>query len=99
MKSKAIVFTGPRQVDFIETDVPHPGHGEFTVQTLNTLMSMGTELICYRGESDPGSHWHGWVKYPFYPGYSCVGQVTKVGSGADGIDEGDRIFCTVSHTG
>ncbi|MCH8290333.1 zinc-binding alcohol dehydrogenase [Candidatus Poribacteria bacterium] len=97
LKSKAIVFTGQRQVDLIETEVPNPSAGEFTIQTLNTLMSMGTEMFCYRGESDVGSHWHGWVKYPFYPGYSCVGQVIKVGDGVEGIAEGNRIFSSVSH--
>ena len=97
MKSTAIVFTGPQQVDLTEIEVSEPGPSEFTIQTLVTLMSMGTELICYRGESDPGSHWHGWVKYPFYPGYSCVGRVIKVGEQVTNFHEGDRVFCTVSH--
>ena len=97
MKSTAIVFTSPRQVDLVETEVPDPGEREFTIQTLVTLMSMGTELICYRGESDPGTHWHGWVKYPFYPGYSCVGRIIKVGDQVTEYSEGDRIFCSTSH--
>lgn len=97
MKSTAIVFTGSRQVDLVETEVPDPGPDEFTIQTLVTLMSMGTELICYRGESDPGTHWHGWVRYPFYPGYSCVGRVIKVGDRVTQFSEGDRVFCSVSH--
>ena len=56
MKANAVVFTGPRQVEFTQIDVPDSGDGQFTIQTLVTLMSMGTELICYRGESDPGTH-------------------------------------------
>ena len=97
MKAKAVVFTGPRQVEMTELDVPDPGDREVTIQTLVTLMSMGTELICYRGESDPGTHWHGWVRYPFYPGYSCVGRIIKVGNEVADFAEGDRIFCSVSH--
>lgn len=97
MKANAVVFTGPRQVDFAQLDVPDPGENEFTIQTLVTLMSMGTEMICYRGESDPGTHWHGWVNYPFYPGYSCVGRVIKTGKQVTEYSEGDRIFCSVSH--
>lgn len=97
MKANAVVFTGPRQVDLTQIDVPDPGHGEFTIQTLVTLMSMGTELICYRGESDPGTHWHGWVNYPFYPGYSCVGRVIKVGKDVTDFSEGDRVFSSTSH--
>jgi 2-desacetyl-2-hydroxyethyl bacteriochlorophyllide A dehydrogenase len=97
MKSTAIVFLGPRQVDLIEEEVPEPGKGEFTVRTLVTLWSIGTELICYRGESDPGTHWHGWVKYPFRPGYSYVGQVIKVGKGVTNFREGDRVYAPLSH--
>ncbi|MEA3346430.1 MAG: alcohol dehydrogenase catalytic domain-containing protein, partial [Chloroflexota bacterium] len=97
MKSTTIVFTGPRQVDLTEIEVPEPGPGEFTIQTLVSLMSMGTELICYRGEFEPGTHWHSWVKYPFYPGYSCVGRVIEVGEQVTDFHEGDRVFCNVSH--
>jgi len=97
MKSTDIVFTGPRQVELVETEVPEPGPKELTIQTLVTLMSIGTEVICYRGESDPGTHWHGWVKYPFYPGYSCVGQVIKMGEEVTDFSEGDRIYCSSSH--
>lgn len=97
MISTAIVFSGPRQVDLVEIEAPEPGPNEFTIQTLVTLMSLGTEVICYRGESDPGTHWHGWVKYPFYPGYSCVGRIIKVGEQVTDFSEGDRIFCSVSH--
>ena len=67
LKSKAIIFTGQRQVDLIETEVPNPSAGEFTIQTLNTLMSMGTEMFCYRGESDVGSHWMDGSNIRFIP--------------------------------
>ena len=97
MKANAVVFTGPRQVKMTQIEVSDPGDGEVTIQTLVTLMSMGTELICYRGESDPGTHWHGWVKYPFYPGYSCVGRVIKVGGQVTELSEGDRVFRSTSH--
>jgi 2-desacetyl-2-hydroxyethyl bacteriochlorophyllide A dehydrogenase len=97
MKSTDIVFTGPRQVELVETEVPEPGRRQFTIQTLVTLMSIGTEVICYRGESDPGTHWHGWVKHPFYPGYSCVGRIIKIGEEVTDFCEGDRIYCSSSH--
>ena len=88
MKSNVVVLTGGRQVRFAEIDVPDPAPSEITLQTLVTLMSMGTEMICYRGESDPGSHWDNWVQYPFYPGYSNVGRVIKVGSEVEDFSEG-----------
>jgi 2-desacetyl-2-hydroxyethyl bacteriochlorophyllide A dehydrogenase len=97
MKSLAVVFPAPRQVDLVELDVPPPADGEFTIQTLVTLMSMGTELTCYRADSEPGSHWHRWIQHPFYPGYSCVGRIVRVGAHVAGFHEGDRVFCTMSH--
>lgn len=97
MKSTSIVFSKPRQVNLIEEKIPEPGKNEFTIQTLVTLLSIGTELTCYRGESDLGTHWHGWVKYPFYPGYSCVGRIIKIGDKVTDLEIGDRIYCSVSH--
>lgn len=99
MQSRAVVFTGPRQVEIEEITVGDPGEGQVQTETLVTLMSMGTELICYRAESDPGTHWHGWVRHPFYPGYSAVGRVTRLGSGVEGIAEGDRVFYAGGHRG
>ena len=99
MRSNVVVFTGGRQVSFAEINVPDPAPNEITLQTLVSLMSMGTEMICYRGESDPGSHWDNWVKYPFYPGYSNVGRVIKIGAEVEDFSEGDRVFCTASHRG
>ena len=98
MKSKTIIFTDKEQAELIEIDLPdEPGPSEFMIRTRVTLMSMGTELACYRADSEVGSHWHGWVKHPFFPGYSCVGEVIKVGIGVENINIGDRIFHTTSH--
>ena len=98
LKSKTIIFTAAEQAELIEVDLPdEPGPNEFMIQTRVTLMSMGTELACYKADSEPGSHWHGWVKHPFFPGYSCVGEVIKVGTEVEGINIGERIFHTTSH--
>ena len=98
MKSKTIIFTDKEQAELIEIDLPdEPGPSEFMIRTRVTLMSMGTELACYRADSEVGSHWHGWVKHPFFPGYSCVGEVIKVGVEVENISIGDRIFHTTSH--
>lgn len=98
MKSKTIIFTGLEQAELVEVDLlDEPAPHEFTIQTRVTLMSMGTELACYRADSEPGSHWHGWVKHPFFPGYSCVGEVIKVGSDIEWLRVGERIFHTTSH--
>ena len=97
MKSQAIVFTGPKQAEWREEELPDPGDKQVAVQTRVTHVSTGTESWCYRGEFDADTGWAQWVKYPFYPGYSNVGTVVKVGGGVTAFQEGDRVWCSASH--
>jgi 2-desacetyl-2-hydroxyethyl bacteriochlorophyllide A dehydrogenase len=97
MKSKAIVFTGPLQVEVREQETPAPGPGEVLLETLVSLVSTGTESFCFRGEFEPGTSWAGWVKYPFYPGYSNVGRVIALGEGVTDYQVGDRVCSLLGH--
>ena len=97
MESTVVVFTGPQRAELLREDVPEPGRGRVTVQTLVSLISTGTESWCYRGEFDSNTGWASWVKYPFYPGYSNVARVIKVGEGVSGLSEGDRVFSMSGH--
>ena len=91
MKSKYIVFPDKQQVAVWEEDITDPGEGEILCQAEKSLISIGTELNCLRGETDLGTNWYDWVKYPFRPGYSMVGRVIAVGPGVTCVKEGDRI--------
>ena len=62
-----------------------------------TLMSTGTELIILHRRFDSGTHWDSWVKYPFYPGYSAIGQVAALGEGSVGFEVGQRIAVRCGH--
>lgn len=97
MKSKAIVFTGPRQVELVELEVKEPGPGELLLRTLVSQVSTGTELICFRGECDPDTHWAEFMAPPLYPGYSAVGEVVAVGDGVSGFAVGDRLSSVHKH--
>jgi len=97
MKATAIVFTGPQQVELVQEEVGDPGAGEVTFETTASLISTGTELICYRGERDSGTHWEGYITYPLRPGYCAVGTVTRVGEGVEGLHEGDRVCSIIPH--
>lgn len=95
--SATIVFTGPEQVELIEEHVGDPGPGEVTFRTTVSLISTGTELICYRGQCDPGTNWEQYMTYPLRPGYCSIGRVVKVGEGVDDLREADRICSILSH--
>ncbi len=97
MESANIVLTGKERVELLREQAPEAPPGGLLVRTRTSLISTGTECICYRSEMDEGTHWAGWVKYPFYLGYSNVGEVVALGAGAEGYYIGDRVFSSSPH--
>lgn len=97
MESLNILLTAKQEVALKSEPLPPLPDGGLLVKTTLSLISTGTECICYRGEHEEGSHWAGWVTYPFYLGYSNVGTVEEVGAKVDGYQIGDRVFCTANH--
>lgn len=92
-----IVFTGKQQVS-LETFTPAKVDvGQVRVQVLKSLMSTGTENIVFNRLFDAGTHWDNWVKYPFYPGYSCVGVVEEVGPEVKALAVGQRVAVRKGH--
>src|SRR5947199_4908001 len=89
--SKYVVFPERQKVEVREERPSPPGPEEVLCEAQKSLISIGTELHCLRGEFDPGTNWADWVKYPFRPGYSMVGRVVAVGSGVKDIKDGDRV--------
>lgn len=80
-----------------EYDVRDPGKGEVLIENEVSLISSGTELTAFRGEFPRPSAWSEYVKYPFYPGYSSVGRVVKVGKGVKALEVGDRVAAMGPH--
>jgi threonine dehydrogenase-like Zn-dependent dehydrogenase len=97
MESLTVVFTGQERVELRQEPVGQPGPGQVLIRTSKTLISSGTECICYQRNFAPGTHWDQWVKYPFYPGYSSVGEVLAVGSAVEGIISGQRVASRSRH--
>ncbi len=97
MENLRICFTGKQQVQLLGAPVTEPEPQQVLVQTSKTLISTGTEMICYGRLFDPGTHWDGWVKYPFAAGYSLVGHVLAAGREVTEFKEGDRIAVRASH--
>ena len=97
MESANILLIGKQQVELCRQPAPGLPADGVLARTQVSLISTGTECICYHGDHEPGSHWAGWVRYPFNLGYSNVARVEEVGPQAEGFEPGDRIFTTSSH--
>jgi len=75
MKTKAIVFTGIRQIEVSEVQLKPLGSTDVLVETYWSSISTGTEKMAYNGliPSPP-------FIFPFIPGYETVGKITEVGN-------------------
>ncbi len=91
-----LVFTGKQQVKYESFEPPKVDKGMIKVRALYSLISTGTETIVYNRLFDAGSHWDNWVKYPFYPGYSMVGEVVETGPECK-AKVGDRLAMRTGH--
>jgi threonine dehydrogenase-like Zn-dependent dehydrogenase len=97
VKSWNVVFTERNRIDFIEQEIGEMGPGQILCRADISLISIGTELRCLKGEIDPGTNWFDWVKYPFHPGYSMTGTVEAVGTDVTEFRVGDRIVTQHPH--
>lgn len=97
MRSLNVTFTGKCSVELREEEVPELKPGQILVETKRSLISTGTECICYSRNFEPGTHWDQWVHYPFHPGYSSVGCVLEVASDVKNVRPGDRVTMRVPH--
>lgn len=85
MQSKAVLFTGPRQVSLDTVTLPDPGPNDIVVRTVYSGISTGTE-----GWLLTGRYWN--IEYPTIPGYQKVGVVEQVGSEVDNYAVGNVVF-------
>jgi 2-desacetyl-2-hydroxyethyl bacteriochlorophyllide A dehydrogenase len=97
MQSLNIIFTGKDQVEVSQEPLKEMGANDFLVRSTQSLISTGTESICLGRLFDAGTHWDAWVKYPFHPGYSLIGQVVAVGKNVSVVHEGERIALRHNH--
>lgn len=96
----ALWFTGPRQVELRPAQAPDPGPGEILVHAAVSLISAGTEMVVYRGETSPADRMPptsaGTFPFPVKYGYQVVGRVLAAGKETDYVP-GDRVFARHPH--
>jgi D-arabinose 1-dehydrogenase-like Zn-dependent alcohol dehydrogenase len=97
-KVSRVTFQGKGLVELTQHEPVILDENRIRVKTLVSLISTGTEGICFNRLFAPGTHWDNWVKYPFYTGYCCVCEVTEVGKEVIGWTVGDRAFARISHS-
>lgn len=97
MKSTKIFFPEAGKAGVQEEVITPPEAGEVLCAAEKSVISIGTETFCLRGEFEEGTNWKDWVKYPFEPGYSMAGRVIEAGEGVDVLKVGDRIAAVVPH--
>src|SRR5574341_322079 len=97
MKSTKICFPEAGKVVVQDELISSPVPGEVMCAAEKSVISIGTETFCLRGEFEEGTNWKDWVQYPFEPGYSMAGRVIEVGSGVDILKVGDYIAAVVPH--
>ncbi len=104
MRRKALYFSGLRQVEVLEEELPGPGAGQLLVRTLRSGVSAGTEMLFYRGQFPEGmpvdesiAALQGGFHYPLKYGYSSVGEVIDAGAGVDRAWLGRHVFAFHPH--
>lgn len=97
MQAQTMVFERKQHVALITQDLPQMQPDQIRAHAVCSLISTGTEGICFNRMFNEDSHWASWVKYPFRPGYSWVGMVTEVGSDVKDIAVGDRVAARRGH--
>ncbi len=96
-RARRITFPERGRVALEAFDVSDVGSGQVLFRTRFSLVSSGTERIVLHGRFDADTHWTGYARYPFHPGYSAVGEVAAVGEDVRDLAVGDVVAARVGH--
>lgn len=88
---KRIVFPRASEVDIEDFRMPGPQSRQVLVETVNSLISPGTETAWLNALPNTP------MTFPQYPGYSNAGMISAVGEGVIGIHVGDKVFSAQPH--
>lgn len=81
---KALVYLGPRDIQYKEVETPEPNQGEVLIK-VKAVSICGSDLTGYKGESAMRVP-------PLIMGHEFSGEVAKLGPGVEGIRIGERVI-------
>ena len=86
MKTKTIVFTGPKTAELLDWETCPMESDSVLVKMEYTVVSGGTERACILGLPNAGT------KFPKFLGYCGIGYVQEVGDKVTSVVPGDRVL-------
>ncbi|MDZ7745483.1 MAG: zinc-binding alcohol dehydrogenase [Halobacteriales archaeon] len=102
--ARRLYFTSPGEVEVRSVTLDPPGEGEVVVETAESGISPGSELLVYRGEfpeetavDETIEALAGTFEYPLPYGYAAVGTVADCGRGVDESWLGRTVFAFEPH--
>ena len=99
MLSKAVVFTAPNQVRWMDVVSPDLGDNDIVIEIHHSWVSNGTEGSFLRGERLSGDEvWQPGdpMPFPMVAGYQKVGKIVAMGKHVEGFDLGEMVFASMS---
>ena len=91
MRGHRAVVSAAGQVALEWRDPPPPGPGQVLLRALTTLISPGTERAFFLNLANANP------EYPYFPGYSFVGEVIALGDDEGSLKPGERVVCRAPH--
>lgn len=95
--ARRIAFTGKQELRLEEFNPGKVEAGQVRLKGICSIISTGTENIVFNRLFAPGTHWDNWVKYPFFPGYSFIGEVVEVAADVKSLKVGQRVATRNGH--
>jgi len=99
-QARGLWFTGVRQAELRPAEIRQPSPEDVVVRCVASLISAGTEMLIYRGETTPDEFLpptsEGTFPFPVKYGYQCVGRVEQAGQ-ESGYRVGQRVFARHPH--
>ena len=104
MRCTSVIFKSPHHIELIENALTSPQRGEVLIKTYLSAISMGTEMLVYRGQfpqklavdKNIPTLTHNFV-YPLKYGYSTIGRVVETGPAVSKDWLNRMVFCFNPH--